>query len=53
MEFIIALQPPYSLLVGFDTYLDKEQTDLGYKSIVLHFLLLSIEIKYDHDEQPD
>lgn len=51
MGIIIAIQPPYSLLVGFDTYLDKEMTKFNYKSVVLHLVLITIEITFDHDDE--
>jgi len=31
--------------------LDKEITKLSYSSIVIHCLFLSLEIRWDHDEE--
>ena len=51
MQFLLILQPPYSLLVGIDTYFDKEITKLDYSSLVIHLLFVSIEFRWDYDEE--
>lgn len=48
---VIGIQAPYALLVGIDTYLDKEETKLGYKSFILHLALISIDFRWDFDEE--
>ena len=45
----IGIQPPYALMIGAELFVNKE--DLGYKSIVIHALLLSFEICWDIDQE--
>jgi len=47
---VIGLQFPYAMVVGWELFGDKEVSNLGFKSVVLHLLLISIEIQWDHDE---
>jgi len=45
----IGIQPPYALMIGLELFVNKE--DLGYKSFVIHALLLSFEICWDIDQE--
>lgn len=45
----IGIQPPYALMIGFELFVNKE--DLGYKSFVIHALLMSFEICWDIDQE--
>jgi hypothetical protein len=47
---VIGLQPPYAILVGIDTYFDKEETKLGYKSFIVHLLVVTLDFRWDFDE---
>ena len=49
MMLKIGIQPPYALMIGFELFVNKE--DLGYKSFVIHALLLSFEICWDIDQE--
>jgi hypothetical protein len=49
MMLKIGIQPPYALMIGLELFVNKE--DLGYKSFVIHALLLSFEICWDIDQE--
>jgi hypothetical protein len=44
----IGIQPPYALMIGLELFVNKE--DLGYKSFVIHALLMSFEFCWDIDQ---
>ena len=48
MMLKIGIQPPYALMIGFEFFNNKES--LGYKSFVIHALLLSFEFCWDIDQ---
>lgn len=49
MMLKIGIQPPYALMIGFELFVNKE--DLGYKSFVIHALLMSFEVCWDIDQE--
>lgn len=46
----ISFQFPYAMMVGWESFVDKEVTRLPFKSLVLHLLIVTIEFKWDLDE---
>ena len=49
MMLKIGIQPPYALMIGLELFVNKE--DLGYKSFVIHALLMSFEVCWDIDQE--
>jgi len=47
---VIGIQFPYAMVVGWEFFGNKEESGLGFNSLVLHLLLISIEIQWNHDE---
>jgi hypothetical protein len=46
----IGLQVPYSMIIGWESFFDKDQTKLPFKSFAVYLLLITVEIKWDLDE---
>ena len=42
---VIGIQFPYAMVVGWEFFGNKEESGLGFNSLVLHLLLISIEIE--------
>jgi hypothetical protein len=47
---IFSIQIPYAMMVGWESFLDKEMTGLNYKSFVLHLLVFTVEFSWDEGE---